>query len=109
MLWNVFKKVLSEMSWLISNIFQSVSESKKIQNTIFHKCQVFNRLDFIILTKKGVMQKVLTNHSHINLSFSHRQAKGINLLLLITSIGSEQNIIRKIIQMSWNVVCMSNF
>lgn len=57
-------------------------------------------LDFVILTKKGGIQKVLTNYSYINLSLSHRQTKGTNLLLLITSIVSEQNIIRKIIQVS---------
>lgn len=45
-------------------------------------------LDFVILTKKGVIQKVLTNYSYINLPLSHRQTKGINLLLLIASVVS---------------------
>lgn len=66
----------------------------------FHKCQGFNTLDFDILTKKGVIQKVLTKYMYISLALSHRQEKGINLLLLIISIISEQNMIMKIIQVS---------
>lgn len=75
----------------------------------FHKSQGFNTLDFVILTKKGVIQKVLTKYMYISLALSHRQEKGINLLLLIISIISEQNMIMKIIQVSWNSGFVGNF
>lgn len=73
----------------------------------FHKYQEFNILDFAILTKKDAVQKVLSSKGFFT-SFS-QTVKRYNLLLLIISFISEQNIMKKINKISLNSGFVRNF
>lgn len=66
-------------------------------------------LDFAIFTKEDVFQKVLFKYMYISLLLSHRQWKGINLLLLIISFIKEQKMKMKIIKISLSSGFVRNF
>lgn len=50
----------------------ALGQENSIYYAYFHKCQGFIMLDFVILTKKHVIQKVLSKYMYISLPLSHR-------------------------------------